>query len=370
MITVRTKKLKDIFLDFQLILITAILLITGLVMIYDVTPLESFKISGDRLFYFKNQLTWATLGTFALFFLSFFNYRRLIKYGPFLILLSIFSLILVLIPQIGTEVNGARRWINVGGFSFQPSEFAKLSLILYATSVITKFENFKINLSDAFLVIFIPCSIITGLVFLGPDLGTALILIVLMLAIYFVGHGPLLHFALIFPAAISLIIPLIYLAPYRLNRVKSFLDPTSDPQGASYHISQILKAIATGGFFGVGLGGSIGKFNFIPEIQTDAIFAIFVEETGFIGAVLLISAFIILIRSAIKIARNAPDYQGKVLASGIAALLFAQSFFNIASNVALIPLTGVPLPFISYGGSSLFVMMAAIGILLNIKRQS
>jgi cell division protein FtsW len=148
------------------------------------------------------------------------------------------------------------------------------------------------------------------------------------------------------------------------------LDPASDPQGASYHISQILKAIATGGFFGVGLGGSTGKFNFIPEIQTDAIFAIFVEETGFVGALLLIFAFTFLISRAISIARNASDYQGRVLASGIAALLFTQSFFNIASNVALIPLTGVPLPFISYGGSSLFVTMASIGILLNIKRQS
>lgn len=370
MITVPAKKLTHSLLDFPLIVITGILLVTGLVIIYDVTPLVSFNISGDRLFYFKNQLTWATLGTFALVFLSFFNYRNLIKYAPFLITLTIISLILVLIPQIGTEVNGARRWINVAGFSFQPSEFAKLSLILYCTSVITKFENFKIKLSDAFLVIFIPTVFVAGLVFLGPDLGTALILMALMFAIYFVGNGPLLHFALIIPAAVSLIIPLIYLAPYRLNRIKSFLDPTSDPQGASYHISQILKSIVTGGFFGVGLGGSIGKFNFIPEIQTDAIFAIFVEETGFVGAVLLIFAFAFLIIRALKIARSASDYQGRVLALGIAALIFTQSFFNIASNVALIPLTGVPLPFISYGGSSLFVTMAAIGILLNIKRQS
>lgn len=370
MITVPAKKLKGNFLDFPLILITAVLLITGLIVIYDVTPLVSFNISGDRLFYFKNQLTWATLGTFALIFLSFFDYKRLIKYGPILIVFSIISLILVLIPHIGTEVNGARRWINIGGFSFQPSEFAKLSLILYCTSVITKFENFKIRLSDAFLVIFIPTVFVAGLVFLGPDLGTALILMVLMFAIYFVGNGPLLHFALLLPAFISIIIPLIYFAPYRLNRIKSFLDPTSDPQGSSYHIYQILKSVVTGGFLGVGLGGSIGKFNFIPEIQTDAVFAIFVEETGFVGALLLVFAFVFLISRALSIARNAPDYHGHVLASGIAALVFTQSFFNIASNVALIPLTGVPLPFISYGGSSLFVTMASIGILLNIKRQS
>lgn len=356
--------------DIPLILTSALLLITGLIVIYDVTPLASLKISPDRLFYFKNQLTWATLGTIALIFLSFFNYRRLINLGPILLLFSIISLILVLIPHIGTEVNGARRWINIGPFSFQPSEFAKLSLILYSTSIIAKFENFKIKLSDAFLVIFIPAVIVSGLVFLGPDLGTSLILMTLMLAVYYVGNGPIIHFALIFPAIISLIVPLIYFAPYRLNRIKAFLDPSSDPQGASYHISQILKAIATGGLFGVGIGGSRSKFNYIPEIQTDAIFAIFVEETGFLGAVILVLIFIFLIKRAILIARNAPDYQGRILGSGIAALLFAQSFFNIASNVALIPLTGVPLPFISYGGSSLFVTMAAIGILLNIKRHS
>ncbi len=356
--------------DLPLIFTSAFLLLTGLILIYDVTPMASLKISPDRLFYFKNQLTWATLGTFALIFLSYFNYRRLINLGPVLLLFSIISLILVLIPHVGTEVNGARRWINIGPFSFQPSEFAKLSLILYCTSVIAKFENFKIKLSDAFLVIFIPAAIVSGLVFLGPDLGTSLILMTLMLAVYFVGNGPIIHFALIFPAIISLIIPLIYIAPYRLNRIKAFLDPTSDPQGTSYHITQILKAIATGGFFGLGIGGSISKFNYIPEIQTDAIFAIYVEETGFLGAVILILAFTFLLKRAILIARNAPDYRGRILASGIAALIFAQSFFNIASNVALIPLTGVPLPFISYGGSSLFVTMAAVGILLNIKRHS
>lgn len=364
------KKLYSSSSGIPLILTSALLLLAGLIIIYDVTPLASLNISGDRLFYFKNQLTWATLGTFALIFLSFFNYRRLINLAPVLLLFSIISLILVLIPHLGTEVNGARRWINIGPFSFQPSEFAKLSLILYCTSIIAKFENFKIKLSDAILVIFIPSAIVAGLVFLGPDLGTSLILMFLMLAIYFVGNGPIIHFALIFPAFISIIIPLIIFSPYRFNRIKSFLDPSSDPQGASYHISQILKSLATGGLFGVGIGGSRGKFNYIPEIQTDAIFAIFVEETGFLGAVLLIAAFMFLIRRAIAIARNAPDYHGRVLASGIAALLFAQSFFNIASNVALIPLTGVPLPFISYGGSSLFVTMASIGILLNIKRHS
>lgn len=356
--------------DLPLVVVTGLLLLTGLIIIYDVTPLVSFNLAGDRLYYFKNQLTWATIGAVTMVLLSFFDYHRIIKLSPTIIFASLVSLILVLIPGIGTEVNGARRWINLSGFTFQPSEFAKLSLIIYSASIISKFENFKIKLMDAILVIFIPAAVIAGLVFLEPDLGTSLILMTLVLITYYVGNGPLLHFSLIFPAVVALAVPLIIFEPYRLERIKSFLDPMSDPQGTSYQILQILKAIVTGGFFGVGLGGSIGKFNFVPEIQTDAIFAIFVEETGFVGAVLLIAAFVFIISRAILIAKNAPDLQGRVLASGIAGLLFVQSFFNIASNVALIPLTGVPLPFISYGGSSLFITLAAIGILLNIKRQS
>lgn len=370
MITAFSKRLPASLFDFPLIIASMVLILTGLILIFDITPVISSKISQDSLFYFKNQLTWATLGTFSLITLSFFDYRRLIKLAPLIIFASIILLILVLIPHIGTQVNGARRWISFGAFNFQPSEFTKLSLVLYLTYIISKFEHFKIRLSDAMLVIFAPAILASLLVFLEPDLGTSLILLMIVLVTYFIGNGPILHFLLLFPALVLSVIPLIIFESYRLNRIKSFLDPLSDPLGSSYQIYQIIKALATGGLLGLGLGASRSKFNFIPEVQSDAIFAIFVEEVGFLGAVILIAVFVFFIRRILRIAVEAPDYQGKILASSIACLFAVQIFFNIGSNVAIIPLTGVPLPFISYGGSSLFVSMSAIGILLNIKRQS
>lgn len=363
-------KPRNNFVDLPLIIVTSILLITGLITIFDATPVSAFRDFGDKLYYFKNQLIWATLGTVALIFLSFFDYKKLIRLSPIVFGFCILMLIAVLIPGVGSKVYGARRWINFGAFTFQPSEITKLSLLLYSSYVISKFENFRIRLIDTITVIFMPAFLAAGLVLLEPDLGTALIFVALTLAIYFVGRAPIKHFLIGFPILIAGAVAAIVISPYRFSRIQSFMNPTHDPQGASYQIYQILIALVTGGFFGVGIGGSSSKFDFIPEVQGDAIFAVFVEEFGFIGALFIVSLFLILIHRGLKIARSSRDFTGKVLASGIVSLLAIQSLFNLASNVALVPLTGVPLPFISYGGSSLFVTMAAIGILLNIKRQN
>lgn len=357
-------------LDIPLIVLTAVLVLFGLFIIFDATPIAAFRDFNDKLYYFKNQLIWATIGTIGLIFLSFFDYHKLLKLSHIFFGVSLLFLLAVLIPGIGTKVYGARRWINLGGITFQPSEIAKLALILYGTAIITKFENYKIRLTDAVMVIFVPAFLATILVLLEPDLGTALIFIAVTLAIYFVGGSPLIHFLIGIPILITAVAGAIIAAPYRFLRIKSFLDPTHDPQGASYQIYQILVALATGGFFGLGLGSSPSKYDFIPEVQGDAIFAVYVEEFGFIGAALLTALFVMLIIRGIKIAREAPDFSGKVLATGIISLIAIQSLFNLASNVALVPLTGIPLPFISYGGSSLFITMASIGILLNIKKQS
>src|SRR3990167_2181654 len=346
--------------DITLIVITIFLLLFGLITIFDATPIAAFRDFNDKLYYFKNQLLWATIGSIALVFLSFFDYHKLIKIAPILFAGALVLLVGVLIPGIGTKIYGARRWINIASLTFQPSEAAKIALIFYETFIISKFENFKIRLTDAVMVIFIPAIIATALVVLEPDLGTALIFIGVTASMYFVGRSPMKHF---------LIAIAIFSSAYRLSRVESFLDPTHDPQGASYQIYQILIALKTGGFFGVGLGASQSKFNFIPEVQADAIFAIVVEEFGFMGAVIIIGAFLILISRCIKISQKAPDFQGKILGTGITSLIAIQSLFNLASNVALVPLTGIPLPFISHGGSSLFIIMAGIGIMLNIKKK-
>ena len=354
--------------DFWLISTTAVLILVGLLTIYDASVVAAARDFGDKLYYFKNQVIWVFLGLGALLFFSFFNYSKLLRASPAILFLSIILLVAVLIPQIGSEVYGARRWIAVSGFTFQPSEFAKLSLVLYLSLMIAKFENLKFRFSDVFIVFFLPTLAILGLIVLQPDLGTSIIIGATSMIIYFVGKAPLWHFAAVVPAFILTAAIAIFTAPYRIERLKSFFDPSYDPQGASYHINQILSAITSGGLFGVGIGASRYKFAFIPEVQTDAIFAIFVEELGFVGALFLIFIFLFLIIKAITIAKEAENTEGRVVAAGIAGLIAVQSLFNIASNVALVPLTGIPLPFISHGGSSLVVTMASIGILLNIQR--
>lgn len=357
-------------IDVWLIIATLVLVGFGLIAIYDSSVVSAFRDFGDRFYYFKNQLAWASLGTIALIGFSLFNYHKLIQLGPILFGGGIFLLLLVLIPFIGTEVLGARRWISFASFTFQPSEFTKLAIIFYATYIMVKFNEYKIRLIDALVVYFTPILLATALVVLQPDLGTALIFVAVALTIYFVGNAPVWHFMLTIPVIIALSIVAIITQPYRIERLKAFLDPSYDPTGASYQINQIIVALSAGGLFGVGLGGSRSKFEFIPEVHNDAIFAVIVEEIGFLGGLILIGIFLFLVVRAVKIAREAADFSGKVLAMGIAGLLSIQSLFNIASIVALVPLTGISLPFISYGGSSLFVTLASIGILLNIRRQS
>lgn len=363
-------------IDFWLIGTSTILVLFGLLAIYDASVVSAFRDFGDKFYYFKNQLVWASFGFIALLFFSFFDYHKLLKYSPFFLISSIVLLIIVLVPSgllpfVGSEkIYGARRWINIGSFTFQPSEITKLALIFYETAIISKLENYKIKLTDAFTVFFLPAILATILVIIQPDFGTALIFIAITLVVYFIGNGPIWHFLFAVPAVIISAIIVIFAQPYRLARIKTFLDPNFDPQGASYQINQILAAIASGGLLGVGIGASRSKFAFIPEVHSDAIFAIIVEELGFVGAIFLISLFIFLIMRAMTIAKHAVDFQGRILGMGIVALFSIQSLFNFAAIVALVPLTGIPLPFISYGGSSLFVSMASIGILLNIRKQS
>ncbi|MEK7581108.1 MAG: putative lipid II flippase FtsW [Patescibacteria group bacterium] len=367
--TLKLRSQKKTF-DYWLIGVTALLVLIGLIVIYDASVVAAYRDFNDKFHYIKNQLIWTALGAISLTFFSFFNYHRLLKFSSYFLGLSVFFLILVLIPHVGTQVLGARRWINIGSFNFQPSEFAKLAVVFYATFIIDKFENYKMTLLDIFIVYFLPILITTTLVIIQPDLGTALIFFAITIIIYFIGNAPIWHFLLTVPFAIVSALVAIATHPYRIDRIKAFLDPNFDPQGASYQINQIIIALASGGLLGVGIGASRGKFEFIPEVHSDAIFAVLVEELGFLGAFILVGLFLFLITRAINIARNAPDYQGKVLASGIVALIAVQTLFNLAAIVALVPLTGIPLPFISYGGSSLFVTLSAIGILLNIKKQS
>ena len=356
--------------DFWLLLVSLVLVVIGLIVIYDASVVTAFQNFNDKFHFIKNQLVWAVFGTISLGFFSFFDYHKLLKLSRYFLIGSVVTLILVLIPHVGAQVLGARRWINIGGLTFQPSEFAKLALVFYATDIISKFQNYKMRIRDTVLVYFLPILIVTGLVIIEPDLGTALVFLAAIVVIYFIAQAPILHFFLAIPAVALAAVISLFTHPYRLERIKAYLDPAYDPQGASYQINQIIIALSSGGLLGVGPGSARSKFEFIPEVQSDAIFAVITEEVGFLGAVLLILLFMFLVTRIIKIAKNAPDFEGMVLAGGIAGLLAMQIILNLSAIVALIPLTGIPLPFISYGGSSLFITLSAIGIVTNIKKQS
>lgn len=347
-----------------------VLVFIGLIAIYDASVVAAFRDFNDKAYFFKNQLTWSLLGLLSMAFFTFFDYRRIIKISHILLGISFVFLLLVFIPALGPEILGARRWLNIGTISFQPSEFAKIATVAYATMIMAKFQDFRMKLFDTMLVYFLPIGIITALVAVEPDLGTALIFLATTSIIYFAGNAPFWHFLLAVPVIILGAIVEIIREPYRMDRIKAFLDPSFDPQGASYQINQIIIALASGGLFGVGLGASRSKFEFIPEVHNDAIFAVIVEETGFIGALVLIGIFLFLINRGLKIAREAKDYEGKILATGLVGLIASQTLLNLSAIVALVPLTGIPLPFISYGGSFMFVTLTSIGILLNIKRNS
>ncbi|OGD63283.1 cell division protein FtsW [Candidatus Beckwithbacteria bacterium RBG_13_42_9] len=343
-----------------LLTIAFLLSLFGLLMVYNASVVEAFRNFGDQYYFLKNQLVWAIGGWFTLFIFSLLDYHLLKKIGLPALILNLFLLMIVLIPGVGNQIKGARRWLNLGIFSFQPTETLKTVLSIYLAYWLQSEQK-----ALAFLILI---GAIFGLVILQPDLGTAIVIIGSAFLLYYLSGGQV--FKLFFLSLIlaSLGIVLILISPYRRARLKTFLDPTSDPLGNSYHIRQVLISLGSGGISGVGLGQSRQKYQYLPEATTDSIFAVVGEETGFLGGAALIGAFAILIQRGLTIAQQAKDRFGRLLAAGITSWLAIQVLVNLAAMVALLPLTGIPLPLISYGGSSLVVTLASIGILLNISR--
>jgi len=347
--------------DWFLISLVLGLTVFGIVMVGNASVVEAFRDFGDKFYYLRQQLVWAVLGLVAFAFFSFFDYRKLKKLALPLMLFSFVSLILVLIPSIGIKSLGARRWLSLGFFSFQPAELTKLAFILYLSSF---FAN-KRNLWPFLFVLFA----LLALIMMEPDLGTAVILAATGLVVYFVSGGPLFLISLVGLFGLAGGAGLIFFSSYRRERLLTFLNPARDPLGASYHIRQVLIAIGSGGLFGVGLGQSRQKYEYLPEATTDSIFAVIAEELGFIGAVSILVLFLLIIWRGMRIAKEAPDSFGRLLAVGITAWIGFQALVNLSAMVAIVPLTGVPLPFISYGGSSLVLSLTAMGILVNISKQ-
>ena len=339
-----------------------LLTVIGIFFIFEASSVTAFRQLDDSFYYLKQQLMWGVLGVGMMTFLSKFNYRRFYYLAfPFL-LLTLVLLTIVLIPGIGTTVYGARRWINLGFFSFQPTEFAKIAVILYISSW------FLYKQRARFLHFMFILGLMIALIMIQPDLGTAILIFSLFVTLYFLSGGKLTYILGLIPIAGIGGIVLVVTSPYRLRRLMAFVNPASDPKGISYHINQILISLSSGGIFGKGFTNSRQKYQFLPEAHTDSIFAIIGEEVGFIGAILLIGIYIMLLYAVYKAALKAQDRFGYLLASGALIILGLQLVINLGGMIGVIPLTGVPLPFVSYGGSSLLVFYALMGIVINIAK--
>ncbi|MBI3103801.1 putative lipid II flippase FtsW [Candidatus Daviesbacteria bacterium] len=350
-------------IDMQLLATVGILVIFGLLMVYDASVVQGLKDFKDSYFYIRQQLIWVLLGIFSLIFFSGFDYKKFKPAALFLLLASFLLLLAVFIPALGIAGGGAHRWLKIGMLTLQPAEIIKLTGVIFLASIFEKKVRFIPFMLLILFVVFVTAV-------LQRDLGSAIVFVAISAALYISAGGPLWHFLLALPAALLGLAALIMTSSYRSDRILAFLNPFSDPQGFTYHISQVLIALGSGGLFGLGLGHSRQKFEYIPEVSTDSIFGIVGEELGFFGAAFLIGLFMILILRGIKIAQNCTDNFGKLLSLGLTFWLGIQVVINISSMTALLPLTGVPLPFISYGGSALVANLTAIGILLNISKQN
>lgn len=350
--------------DFLLFGLVTVLTLFGLLMIFNTTSVSSFELFGDKYQYFKDQVVWVILGFGTLFFFYHFDYKKFYNLALPLLLTALILLILVFIPGVGSSAKGAARWINIFSFRLQPSEFAKLALAIYLAAWFSNKEKGR----------FFAFSMLLGsvllLIMLQPDMGTASVLLFEALAIYFFSGGSLFYFLLGAPVILAGGYLLIKAAPYRAERLTSFLNLGNSLNDTSYHVKQILIALGSGGLFGVGIGNSLQKYAYLPENATDSIFPIIAEEFGFIGASILIAVFAVFVWRGFDIAGRTRDTFGRLLAVGIISFIGIQIVINLGAMTALLPLTGIPLPFISYGGSAMLLNMASVGILLNIAKQA
>lgn len=354
------KKKQSMEYDKGLFWLALLLTLLGLVAVADASVPQALANFNDKFFYLKQQIVWALVGVSMMLIFSKFNYTFLKKTAYPLFIISFLFLVIVLIPQFGLSALGARRWINLGFFSFQPSEIVKFTIALYFARLAE--TNTRV------LSYFIPLAIVAALVMLEPDLGTCIIIVSIGLIQMFVAGVNIFSFFATIVVGGAAGVVLILTSSYRRARLTTFLSQAHDPLGKSYHIRQVLLSLGLGGFFGVGLGASRQKYLFLPEAATDSIFAVIAEEVGFIGATILIFLLFLFIFKAYKISTKAPDTFSRVFGLGLTSWIAVQVIVNLASMLALVPLTGVPLPFISYGGTSLVMTLSITGILLNISR--
>lgn len=347
------------------------LLVLGLVMILSASSVSSFATYGSSFQFFNKQLMWAAIGVVSFIAFSNIDYKRLKGWGYPAFCGSFLLLVAVMIPGVGVSVGGSVRWIGIGPLTFQPSELAKLAFVLFAADVLARKKERNLRSFSHTVVPLIPAmGVLAVLVMAQPDLGTTILLGAIGLGMLFVAGTPLRYIALIGSSGAILATAAAFSADYRRARILAFLNPWADPLNTGYQTIQSLIALGSGGWFGVGLGASRQKWSYIPNSHTDFIFAILGEEMGIFGTLVVVGMFAFLAYLGIRTAAKAPDRFGMLLASGITVWITVQALVNIGAVTASLPITGVPLPFVSFGGSSLVLTLISAGILVNISRQA
>lgn len=359
--------------DYVLISVILFLVLFGLLMLLSASSVLSYEKFQNTYHFFSHQFIFGLIPGLLLFYLcSKIDFKIWKKFAFFMLLISIFLLVIVLIPGIGEDYGkAARSWISIFGFSLQPSEVVKLTFLIYLASWLDgkglkKIKDFHGGLMPFVILI----SIIVFLMLLQPDLGTLSIIFLISLISFYVGGGHVKHILMIIGIAGIFFLGAIKFASYRMSRFIAFFNPGADPQGIGYHLNQALIAVGSGGLFGVGLGHSRQKYGYLPEVAGDSIFPIMAEELGFFISVIYVVLIFILVYRGFMIAKNSKTYYGRILAVGISSWIGFQSFLNIGSMLGLVPMTGVPLPFISYGGTAMIMTLAAMGILVNISKHT
>lgn len=356
--------------DFWIFAAVILLLSLGTIMVFSSSYYFSVKEVGNSFLLLIPQLQYMILSIIVLVLTMNFDYRRWGKLSPLILMVSIGLLILVLIPGIGQVQNGARRWLGVGTKTIQPSEVAKIALIMFLSFSLSKRKEVLQSFTKGLLPYLLLIGVIAGLVVIEPHLSGTLIIVITSFIILFCAGAKISHFVVMAVPVIMAAVGAVLVAPYRFDRVKAWLDPFKYYRDEGWQTVQSLLAIGSGGLFGRGLGQSMQKYLYIPEPYNDYIFAILAEELGFVGSLIVMLLFLVFVWRGIKVAMNAPDIFGSLLATGITSLIGLQFLFNVAVVTNSIPSTGISLPFFSYGGSALVFLMFGVGILLNISRFS
>jgi cell division protein FtsW len=349
--------------------IVGVLVVIGLVMVLSASSVQSEREFGSTWTYFIRQAMWATIGFVALRVVSRIDYRQWRRHIPLALAVSFVLLLVVLVPGIGTTANGARSWLVFGPIRLQPSEVVKLALLFFCADLLTrrsdKLHDHRLTLNPILVVV----GVTVVLMMLQPDLGSTIVMGTIVMSVLFVAGVPLGRLAFVGSVGTAGALVLALGKTYRRNRLLAFLDPSKDPANTGYQINQSLMGVASGRLFGVGLGQSRAKWGFLPNAYSDFIFAIIAEELGLVGAALVVGLFLVFAVFGMRAALHAPDRFGTLVGAGITAWILAQAFVNIGGVVGILPITGLTLPFISFGGTSLVVTMAATGVLLNIAAQ-